>query len=303
MIRQVARIAHTLRRIPTHLARLRLLLRARRALRAGSRRVGHGAAHGLPHRLVVSLTSYPPRFGGLHLTLQSLLQQTVRPDHLVLWIAHADIGRIPPKVQALAAQGVEIRACEDTRSYKKLVPAIETFPDASIVTADDDVYYPPDWLATLAAGVDPAEAVVVCHRVNRILREPDGALRPYDTWPDDVQDDAARRPSTDLMPIGVGGVLYPPNSLVPDVTDKTLFQKLAPDNDDLWFFWSARRADTRIKKVGGRFPRVTWPRSQRGHLFSLNQFGGNDRQIADLIAAFGVPGSRGMIRNDSNDPG
>lgn len=289
--------------MPTRLARLRLLLRARRALRAGSWRVGQGAAHGLPNRLIVSLTSYPPRFGGLHLTLQSLLQQTVRPDHLVLWIAQGDLGRIPPKVQALVAQGVEIRACEDTRSYKKLIPAIESFPDASIVTADDDVYYPPDWLATLAAGVDPAESVIVCHRVNRILYEPGGALRPYDSWPDDVQDDAARRPSTDLMPIGVGGVLYPPHSLTPDVTDKTLFQKLAPDNDDLWFFWSARRAGTRFRKVGGRFPRITWPRSQRGHLFSLNQFGGNDRQLADLTAALGLPGSDGVAPAGSKAPG
>ena len=37
------------------------------------------------------------------------------------------------------------------------------------------------------------------------------------------------------MAIGAGGILYPPKSLNPIVTDVELFLKLAPKADDLWF--------------------------------------------------------------------
>jgi len=40
--------------------------------------------HHLHAPLVVSLTSYPPRFGTLALTLHSPLRQTLKPDHLIL---------------------------------------------------------------------------------------------------------------------------------------------------------------------------------------------------------------------------
>src|SRR5579864_6248399 len=99
-----------------------------------------GTPHGLPGTLVVSLTSYPPRFPTVALTLRCLLTQSIKPDHVILWIAHADEARLPPEVLALRALGLEIRSTEDLRSFKKIVPALRDFPDAFIVTADDDVY-------------------------------------------------------------------------------------------------------------------------------------------------------------------
>lgn len=259
------------------------------SLRAGRRRTRTSLAHRLPNSLIVNLTSFPPRFRTLHLTLESLLQQDVAPDRLILWIAHSDMAALPRRVTELTARGLEIRACDDLRSYKKLVPALDAFPGSFLATADDDVYYPPEWLRTLADGVEPEVPTIICHRVNRIAYAEDGSLKPYRQWADDVQDVAARRPSTDLVPIGVGGVLYPPNCLASETSRADLFGTLAPQGDDLWFFWMARRVGTRFKKVGDRFPRITWPGSQRDHLFARNEFGGNDRQIAQLIASFGQP--------------
>lgn len=40
------------------------------------------------------------------------------------------------------------------------------------------------------------------------------------------------------MQTGVGGVLYPPNALDTSMLDANLFMKLAPTNDDIWF-WAA----------------------------------------------------------------
>lgn len=100
--------------------------------------------HGLPVPLVVSLTSYRPRFGTLALTLRSLLLQTVRPDAILLWIGHGDADAVPEEVRALCAHGVRIRTCEDLRCYTKLIPALREDPERCIVTVDDDTYYRPD---------------------------------------------------------------------------------------------------------------------------------------------------------------
>jgi protein O-GlcNAc transferase len=106
--------------------------------------------HNLPSKLIVSLTSYPPRFGKLHLTLKCLVNQTVKPDVVVLWIAHQDMNMLPEAVLKYERQGlISINACNDYKVYKKIIPTLKSFPEAFIVTPDVDLYYPKWWLDTL----------------------------------------------------------------------------------------------------------------------------------------------------------
>lgn len=246
----------------------------------------HGCPHGLPGELIVSLTSYPARFGTLHLSIACLLDQSVKADRTILWIAHEDIGKLPAKVRRLKCRGLEIRACEDVRSYKKLIPALEAFPEAFIVTADDDIFFPHNWLEVLTR--TPERGVIACHRAHRLKRLKNGALRPYLEWQIDVQDADARRASDDVFPTGGAGALYPPHSLDPSVTDRALFERLCPDGDDLWFYWCARIAGTLNKKVGGKMRLVPWPGSQACTLWSYNEAGGNDRMIDGLQQEFPI---------------
>ena len=67
-------------------------------------------AHGRSRELIVSLTSYPKRFSTLHLTLKSLLTQSVRPDRVILWLAEADKNAVPPAVAALQRQRAPVQA-------------------------------------------------------------------------------------------------------------------------------------------------------------------------------------------------
>jgi hypothetical protein len=275
--------------------RRRLLLRRWHAWRALSKLNSprNGRAHGLPGELIISLTSYPARFHGLHFTLACLLHQAVRPDRLILWIAHDDLEQLPPTVRAFEERGVEIRACDDLRSFKKLVPTLQAFPDAFIVTADDDICYPPDWLEKLVNATE--QRVITGHRAHRMKRSVDGSLRPYVEWEFNVQDAKARQPSADILPTGAGGILYPPRSLDPRATDRSLFERLCPDCDDLWFYWCARLAGTIHKKVPGTFRLLHWPGSQRSSLWKKNQHGGNDAAIAALEQEFGYPPMRGRM--------
>ena len=87
---------------------------------------GSQRPHNLLGELIVSLTSYPRRFPILKFTIRSLLNQTVRPDRVILWLAEDDVTYLPSAVRRLA--GLEVRTCPDLRSFKKLIPALEQFP-------------------------------------------------------------------------------------------------------------------------------------------------------------------------------
>jgi hypothetical protein len=255
----------------------------------------NGAArpHELPGELILSLTSYPPRFPTLRRALDSLVNQTVAPDRILLWIADDDFAELPNEVRQLECRGVEIRSCADLKSYNKLIPALETFPEAFIATVDDDVRYPPDMLERLVGGSEPS--VITCNRAHRIKRRSDGTLAPFAEWEFNVADKAARGPSTDIMSIGAGGVLYPPRALHPMVGNEAMFGRLCPHGDDLWFYWCARAVGTRYKKVGDRMMLPLLRGSQEVNLWARNSDGGNDRMIAALEAELG-PAAAGIAQ-------
>jgi hypothetical protein len=244
--------------------------------------------HGLPGELVVSLTSYPARFSTLALTLRSLLDQQVGPDRLVLWLGHEHLAAVPDDVRALEMHGLEIRGCIDIRSYTKLVPALAEWPDAFIITADDDLYYPPHWLGALVDAYDPADPAIICWRAHLARVDTTGRLEPYRSWPMHTahrEDHGARRL---LFPTGCGGVFYPPYSLSPQVSDQSLFERLCPQADDVWFFWMAERQGTRHQRVAAPFELVPWEGSQEVGLFAQNVLeNGNDLQIQAVEGELG----------------
>lgn len=242
--------------------------------------------HGRDRTLIITLTSYAARFPTLHLTLRCLLTQSVRPDRVILWLGPDDLRQLPPAVRALEPEGLEIRETEDLRSYTKIIPALKAFPEAILVTADDDVHYERHWLRALLAAWSGKTDQIVCHRAHRFTLREDGTVAPYESWPHDIR----HEPRPDLIfPTGVGGVLYPPGALAPEVTDTARFLELAPRADDLWLYWMGRRAGSHYRLVKRRQKLVVWPNSQGRSLYAGNAQAGNDTQIAPLVACYGLP--------------
>jgi len=245
--------------------------------------------HGLSTPLIVTLTSFPPRFPMLAKTLKSLLDQETRADRVILWLAHDDMGKLPDDVTALRNHGLEIRGCKDTRSYKKLIPALTEWPAATFVTADDDVYYPRNWLTGL---VDTAKAHpkdVVGTRAHMAQVKADGALTSYSEWELATSAQLPRKDNDRLFPTGVGGILYPPGSLHADVLREDQFTAYCPNGDDIWFFWMARKAGTTHRRTQTWFDIVEWPTDERISLSDDNYLGdGNDRQIRATEQGLGM---------------
>ncbi len=266
----------------------RRIKRALMVLAAG-RKNADAPRHGLPGQLVISLTSYPGRFSTLHLTLQSLLDQTVRPDRVALWIADGDIDRLPAAVRALEGDILQVRTCEDLRNFKKILPSLLAYPDAFILICDDDSYYPDDWLRGIVEAYDPREPTIVCTRAHRVTYLADGRSAPYKRWAHNVSDPQADRPSTDIVPTGNGGVLYPPGSLDPQVTDLDLIRKLSATSDDIWLYFMWRQAGWKAKRVpGGKRRYSEWPNTQGASLTAFHRGGKKDEHFLDMARHFGL---------------
>lgn len=269
-----------------------------RAVREIERRKIDPRPHGLDCPLTVSLTSYPARYGTLAITLKAILRQTIRADRTVLWLAHGDDALLPPEVLALRAEGLMIRTTDDIRSYKKIIPTLREWPDSAVVTADDDVYYPPHWLEVLVARRVSGGGDVLCHRAHRVMLDGTGKMPlPYSEWKWGI-----RKPdhSGRVFPTGVLGVFYAPGSFHEDVGRAEIFTELCPSADDVWLYWMHRMTGAMAEKVGPKWRVLEWPSSQETNLRTENLGqDGNDAAIAAMIARYGFPdpSSRGSRKH------
>lgn len=245
--------------------------------------------HTLPAPLYVNLTSFPDRFGKLHLTLKTLLLQTVKADAVVLWLYENDIPKLPGNVTELQRDGLIIEpVATDTRSYKKLIPALTKYPKAFHVTADDDIYYRPNWLETLVDGYQGDNHEILCWRAHYLRRTKNGAIKPYRQWYPKTE---VRGPDAHLFFTSGAGVLFPPDCFDNRVTDQKLASSLAPYADDLWWFWLASLNNCTIRRVGENPKLINWKGSGGSSLWQFNkrEDGGNDAQLKNLMAHFGLP--------------
>ncbi|WP_299608956.1 glycosyltransferase family 2 protein [uncultured Tateyamaria sp.] len=242
--------------------------------------------HDLHTPLVVSLTSFPPRFDRLAQTLKCLLLQTIAADRTLLWIAHADMLKLPKEVTELTALGLEIKACDDMRSYKKILPTLAEEPHATIVTADDDVYYSATWLENIVQGHIDQKAPVVCGRGHLIKLSDDGTPAPYQTW---KMNHTPTGRSGRFFPTGVSGVLYAPGCFADDVTDWDTASQLCPTGDDVWLYWMHRLNGIKAAKAAGRQRIIEWTANPPESLKTVNATGGNDQQIKAMIDRYGFP--------------
>jgi len=287
----------------TVLEKARKALRARffiGASHAARKRIEEFAAHetavqnNYESEIVVSLTSYPGRFKHLDLTIKSLLAQRIKQDRTVLWVATKDKPKLPTSVLRLEERGLEIRTCDDIRSYKKLIPSLRQFPEATIITADDDLYYPEHWLEWLLKAASPSGSHVICWRAHLAKFAPSGHVLSYADFDFDTEQTIAGTRSTAIFPTGSGGILYPPGTFSPEVLNEEAFMSLCPRADDVWFFWMARLAGRSHRRVAGHFEQVAWPGTQAGALFHQNWIGGeNDMQMKQVENVYGcIPSER-----------
>lgn len=245
--------------------------------------------HPLPHPVIISVKSYRPRFPTLHYTLDCLLRQSTAPDKVILWIDPEDFSYLPDTVLRLRTLGLEIvQTSHNQRSYGKIIPALKSFPDAAIVTVDDDSYYQENFLELLLNAWSGDCKEIVCHTAFKITKDQNGNLEPFLLWHPITSE---TEPRLDILPFGAGGIMYPPGSLPEETLDETKFMSLCPAADDLWLYWMGRKNGCAYRRISGHSWIVAWPWTQEEALHHTNNTGGNDKQIQNLVQEYGLPGT------------
>lgn len=233
------------------------------------RKIGHAP-------VIVSMTSQSGRFRACYWAVLSLITQDQGRTPVHLWLQKKDRHLVPRRLARLERHGLVIHyLAEDYGPATKLLPSLAAWPSALIITADDDAVYERSWLSGLVAGHREHPGAIICYRTHRIRYTPTGAVSPYSTWEQMTPIDGF---DNYHFFTGVGGVLYPPNSLHPEVLDIQQLRLLSIRADDIWFNWMARKQGTPIFRVPGKPNRWTPVLGSRDSgLFQENtEMGGND---------------------------
>lgn len=187
-------------------------------------------------KIIVSLTSYPGRIAVVHEVIKTLLIQNMKPDRIILWLSQDEFAGkekdLPGELLELIHFGLTICWCDDLKSHKKYFYAMQEFPDDIIITVDDDAYYSPRLTETLYKSFLKYPNAVSCSRANRIVIDKNGNTF-YDQWEKDYRE-CCNEEMIDLLPVGVGGVLYPPRCLPKETFDREKIWNICPCQDDLW---------------------------------------------------------------------
>ena len=227
----------------------------------------------MDNNIIISLTSFPARIKLIHPVINSLLNQSIKPYKIILWLAKPEFPNgnvdLPTNLLNLIDKGLTIEYYEkDIKSYKKLIPTLKKYPNNIIVTADDDIIYRKDWLEKLYKTYLKYPKDIAAHRVTKFIYKKNGFKfivggKHY-----------YKKPSFLNKVTGVGGVLYFPNCFYKDILNEELFMKLAPTNDDVWFWFQAVLKGTRIRVVEKPNIKLNFvPKSQNVALNKINDRG------------------------------
>ena len=239
-------------------------------------------------QLIVSLTSYRERFKDLPITIYSILNQSLKPDRVILWLDEEfeDLTNLPYEITQFIKNGLEIRFVKDIGSYTKAIYAFNEFGNSIIVTADDDIYYPANWLKKLYLSYVSNQNDIQVHRAHRVKVE-NATILPYEKWEKHVKEETAR---FDNFLTGVGGVLYPPNCFSKEVLRADIFLKYAPKADDLWFWVMALVHNRKIRVVQNHNKSLIcsniFKQLFNDNLYKQNKNGGNDTQLEKLLVFY-----------------
>lgn len=241
---------------------------------------------------IVSLTTFPSRIDKVWLVIETILRQKQKPDKIILWLYKGEFNEkksLPSRLLGLEKRGLEIRFCdENLMPHKKYYYTMLEYPEANVVTVDDDMFYPPDLLFKLMKFHKQYPAAIVCP-VTRKIEIENIKMEHYQNWKYTSKNSL---PSFTNLMIGVGGVFYPSNSLYPDVLDLEKLKRFALKADDLWLKIMSLKNNTKVVSLAGEYNRFYIPvlhdNDKRLMDFNIGE-GQNDLIFNQLMEYYQIP--------------
>lgn len=240
--------------------------------------------------VIVSLTSYSKRIYDAYLTIESLMEQSIKPNKIILWLSNNEFqeSTLPQSLKKLVNRGLSIEFTEDIKSYKKLIPTLKKYPSDIIITVDDDVLYSYDMIENFVNSYKKNPDIIYFGRGHRMTINDSGQPMSYNDWEQDIQDNNINKLN---FPTGVGGILYPPGCFHEDILKTDLFMKLAPSADDVWFKSMAILKGTLSQKVymPNNYIEIDKTAQKETALYQINVFQNkNDEQIKNVFSKYHI---------------
>ena len=238
-------------------------------------------------RIVVSLTSYPKRIETVWITIETILQQSMKPDEIILWLAESQFGGIeslPKRLLDQQKRGLTIRFCDDLRSHKKYFYAMQEYPEDIVILFDDDMFYPRDTIKKLWK-IHQKYPEDICSISTQVM-EPSFESMPSG-WRNPYIDEKIEH--SDKVQIFTGsGSLFVPGALSQKVFHKDLLLRLCTYADDLWITFMAYQNKTRISSLEKwrAFPITIYGTSEGSLWYTNAQKGKNDEQWKLILEHF-----------------
>ena len=232
---------------------------------------------------VVTMTTHGARLRDVHVALESIARGTVLPARVILWLDEER--ELTASLRRLQGRGLEIITVpKGLGVHTKYFPYVESLDahTAALVTSDDDIIYPPDWLSGLVDASTRYPESIVCYRAHRITFDGD-VMAPYAQW----VPAEGRQPTPLHFGTSVSGQVFPAHLLqILQGYGKEFLEK-TPKNDDIWVHRVAVAHGIGVALVREQpqhFPFV--PGTQASGLYMENAWGGlNDSQNAATYTA------------------
>ena len=246
-----------------------------------------------PKKIIASLTSYPARIGIVPYVIGSLLNQTMKPDKIILWLGEDKFPekKLPDIFDEVRECGVDVEFRKDIGPHTKYFYALKEYPEDIVITFDDDWIYDADVIEGLYMSYSRNPGCVSAMRVEEAKFLDDGKLADYNDF--DTLGGIPGHASHCYFASGVSGVLYPPHSLHTEAFNLEAMMRLCPKADDIWLRFMEMLNGTRTVLVAHKsalnigVPGFMVYNSQLTSLAEANVFGGaNDRQMRAVLDAY-----------------
>lgn len=239
--------------------------------------------------VVVSFTSYPERILTIDRVLESVINQTVLPDKIILYLSLCEFENFNeiPNLKKYEKYGFEIHWCdENLRSHKKWFYALQEYPDDLIITIDDDILYNSRAFENLLNYHKIYPNAVIARRTHLITCNSDESIAPYNDWYSECSLYVGI-PRMDLFATTGAGALLPPHIFKKEIFNKDVFMKICPYADDIWL---------KVMETYNGVPVVLAEKSwddyclleyKKNSLYeNYNRRGGNDKQLKELLEQY-----------------
>ncbi|MCF0124253.1 MAG: hypothetical protein HUJ68_00555 [Clostridia bacterium] len=245
--------------------------------------------------IYISLTTFPKRIDAVYYTICSLLIQKKHADKIILVLAKEEfpkgVNSLPKRLQSLLKKHIEILWCdENLKPHNKYYYAMKKYPQAYIITVDDDIIYPRNLVQNLFFHTNKHPNSVITNGSLQISIR-NNTIDSFKKWKSNnvnshykINPNLANTPRFDLVAEGYSGILYPPSILPPETFNKEKIKSLAITIDDLWLKTMELLADIPVVCIQKKHGSHIIYFSQNIGLYKDNIEGGkNDILFSKLI--------------------